>query len=60
MGANDEMDVVRHETPGEQSHRSLCSSTLKEDREPVEIGIVMEDGLSGVASGQDVIADVGP
>jgi hypothetical protein len=48
--ANDKMDVVRHEAPSEQAHRPLLASALKQVRERVEIRIVMENGLPGVAA----------
>ena len=59
-GANDKVDVVWHQTPGEQSHGVLRPGSINEVQERVEIGVVVEDGLPSVASGQDVIADVCP
>ena len=50
-GTNDKVNMVRHQAPGEQSHGALASGTFEETRKRVEIIVVMENSLSGIASG---------
>jgi hypothetical protein len=59
VGPQDEMKVIRHETPGQHPHRVQLTGPAQQAAEDRQIVRVVKDGLTGVAAGEGVVADVG-